>query len=208
MNLQPIKLFLPLPANCLVFHNVVPLKQNFISFDNIFTPSRSFNFINFHSLFAFNYKLLFFFKINVNLSFIIFAWFNLNKFFGLNSNFIVLTINSLKRNLVLVSYGFLSSIQLIGHRYRQRWFKEQCLLKYSFGFNKKIWLRCPQTFVSILKKYTPKKRRYFYFSFNKISMLSVVYTILSLRGYVKYTGLGLNVCDQPVILKEGKKAMW
>jgi len=119
-----------------------------------------------------------------------------------------LFLNFLVKLIVFATYGYYSVIQLIGFRYRQRWFRTSQVLRYRFGFNQKVWFKCPIDFVSFIHKQNPHKRTYYFFSFDFDSIRELTYFIHLTKPADKYKSRGVNLKEQPLLMKEGKKAIW
>jgi hypothetical protein len=117
-------------------------------------------------------------------------------------------INQFNRLMLSCTYGHWNIIQLVGFRFRQRWFRQQHVLRYRLGYNKKIWFWCPHDFIMAIRKLSPKKNTHFFFSFNRHLLRKLIYQIHKARPSTLYKGRGVNIKEQPMVLKEGKKAQW
>jgi hypothetical protein len=197
--------FLRLPLNLIFIIDRVPVFRDFLFFNFFLKRKLCMCCLNTYSSFSLNLILVNLFCFFVSKSYLIINYYYISGNFNNLTN---MFLNSLRMGLRSISYGYYISLQLIGFRYRQRWFRSRQLLKYTFGLNKRVWFKCPQTFVSILHKIAQKKRNYYYFSFHKNELINLLLSVKSYRSASIYTGIGFNVKTEPLILKEGKKSIW
>lgn len=116
--------------------------------------------------------------------------------------------NKLAKSLILASFGYCKIVQFVGFRFRQRWFRREQALRLRAGYNKKVWLKCPKDFISFVKKHNPKKRAHSFFSFDKNLLKQIVTFMRIARPATLYKGRGINLKEQPLELRDGKKTLW
>lgn len=116
--------------------------------------------------------------------------------------------NSANKTIAESSFGFVKLLQFVGFRFRQRWFRSSCSLRLRLGYNKKVWVKGPNDFVAFVKKHNPKRRTNYFFSFDKEYLKFVTDSIYEYRRRSNYKGRGINLREQPMEMKEGKKTLW
>jgi len=99
-------------------------------------------------------------------------------------------------------------VQFVGFRNRQRWFRYSQVMRYKIGYNKRVWIKCPDDFITVTRKISPKKRTHLYLSKQVDLLRLVVYSLYLARPATIYKGRGINLKEQPLVLKEGKKTLW
>jgi len=130
------------------------------------------------------------------------------KWFGGKWSLSQLTFKVIFNTLLVICFGTYRSLQFIGFRFRQRWFRNAQVIRYKIGYNKRVWLRAPDDFVSIIRKISPKKRTHLYVSRDIPRLRELVRLLYVARPRTLYKGRGVNVKEQPMVLKEGKKTLW
>jgi ribosomal protein L6P/L9E len=116
--------------------------------------------------------------------------------------------NQLIKTILTASFGFCKIVQFVGFRFRQKWFRVGQALRLRAGYSKKVWLKCPNDFVSYIKKHNPKKRTHAFFSFNRRLLKQVVMFMYTARPATLYKGRGINIKEKPIELRQGKKTLW
>lgn len=177
------------------FFFVYPVKSDYLICYNFLSYGFSISkFLPFFSLFVLNNKLIFIIN-------------NLN-FNNIYSSIIIYAFNTLYKTIMFASFGCPRLLQFIGFRFRHRWFTINQMLRLRLGYNKKVWVKCPNDFIMFTKKVTPKKRNHILFSFDKNCLSELIRFLLMAREASLYKGRGINIREKPILLKEGKKTLW
>jgi len=116
--------------------------------------------------------------------------------------------NQLLKTVLVASFGFCKIVQFVGFRFRQKWIRSRQALRLRAGYSKKVWLKCPNDFISYIKKHNPKKRTHFYFSFSRHLLKHIVTLMYTARAATIYKGRGINIKETPIEIKQGKKTIW
>jgi ribosomal protein L6P/L9E len=201
------KQFVYTKSNLLFFENFQPVNPGLFFIGNFYCASKSAAFLWLNGNIASAVKLPQVFNLFVNKQGVALS-FTKSIFFSKPGATVQFSQVNFKKLIFGTLYGYYNIIQFVGFRYRQRWFKAAQVLKYRIGYSKKVWVKCPTDFVSAIRKISPKKRTHFFFSFNKFKLRQLIEQIHNARPATRYKGRGVNIKEQPMVLKEGKKALW
>lgn len=197
-----------IPSSTKIYFNLsqsaVPNAWYFINYPKASRPIVITNFLS--NSFAIT-KLLPFFSFYLINNSIVFA----TRGTKVSANFSAImggAMSNFAKALTLSSFGFFKILQFVGFRFRQRWFWQSQSLRLRLGYSKKVWIKAPDDFIAIVKKQNPKRRINYYFSFDKEYLKKIVDFIYSYRPHSNYRGRGINIKEQPLELKEGKKTIW
>jgi len=138
----------------------------------------------------------------------LFVIFSNPSFLRHSTKLFFLSMSRLAYILMMASGGFYKIVQFVGFRFRQRWFRDASVVRFRIGYNKRLWFNCPLDFIMFTKKNNPRKRTGFYFSFDQRKLTHLVLFFYSFRKATIYKAKGLNLKEQPLVLKEGKKTRW
>ena len=116
--------------------------------------------------------------------------------------------NNFVKTINQATFGHIKVLQFVGFRFRQRWFNSVQAMRLRLGYNKKVWIKCPDDFVVFIKKLTPKKRTHFLFSFDYRALKEVIDCLYIARTASRYRGRGVNIKEKPMESKIGKKTLW
>lgn len=209
MLIKQINYNIILPSNVKVFLSLefVTIKSSSWSF---FTYPVSNNYLICYNLTAYSaaiskilpFFIIFSFKNLLNLNILV----SKKNFKG--RSVIYYALNAIYKLITLVSFGYPRLLQFVGFRFRQRWVISMQAIRLRLGYNRKVWVKCPDDFCIFIKKITPKKRNHILFSFDKAFINEVVGFLLKARAGSLYKGRGINIREKPMQLKEGKKTLW
>jgi len=118
------------------------------------------------------------------------------------------SFNNFNKTIAEASFGFVKLLQFVGFRFRQKWLRSACSVRLRLGYNTKVWVKGPNDFVTFIKKHNPKRRTNYFFSFDKEYLKLVTDSIYKYRTRSNYKGRGINMREQPMEMKEGKKTLW
>lgn len=194
------------PCGFFIFKNFRHLLPSHYVHLTIFSRQAKFLFFDVNSAYGVVFSVPFFVSlfISFNVIFLASAFLKFSK----KTPFFPLFLGAFRRLSRAVSFGHYSVIQFVGFRYRQRWFRKAHLLKFRLGYNSKVWFKTPSDFASAIRKISPKKRTHFYFSFQLAALRWLIHAIYHARPATLYKGRGVNIKEQPMVLHEGKKAIW
>jgi len=195
--------FFVIPNSSIIFLNFYPICKNLIYIFKMYDKNNFLQFLNFDTTVALN--------IRIPTNFIFIQTFcntlqiNQISFF---SKIFPFFCNAVEHALLTVSYGWVSIMQLVGFRYQQRWYRTAQVLRYRLGYNKKVWFKCPTNFVSLVRKISPKKSIFYFYFYDRLELNLLRSSVYIARPATAYKGRGVNLKEQPMVLKEGKRALW
>ena len=209
MQIKYKKYIIVIPTNVKVFISLNALKSTnflwlYVNYPNLSEYIVCYNMVAYSAVIT---KFLPFFIIHFikNHIQLIFPFIN-NK--GKSKSIIYHSLSLMYKTIVLISFGYPRLLQFVGFRFRQRWFISGQAIRLRLGYNRKVWVKCPDDFVMFIKKITPKKRNHVLFSFDKHHINELVGFLLIARSASLYKGRGINIREKPMQLKEGKKTLW
>jgi ribosomal protein L6P/L9E len=189
------------------FKNFRLLPKNYKAFSALYKGSFYFSFLHLKGCAISVFRMPQVFALLTNKTGLFQAFTASNVFFKENSS-IVQTLLLTKKLIFGTIYGYYNIIQFVGFRYRQRWFRGPQVLKYRVGYSKKVWVKCPFDFITAIRKISPKKRTHFFAASDRFKLRRLIEQIHEARPSTRYKGRGVNIKEQPMVLKEGKKALW
>lgn len=193
--------------NSIVLDDTFRPRSAFFDFNTAYTQRKKLTFVSLTSGFSFILLIPPFVSI-YKIKHLFFLFIGKERW-ELNYNSVkMFTISLFKKFCILAHFGASRNLQFIGFRFRQRWFRGAQVIRYKIGYNKKAWARAPFDFVSIIRRISPKKRNQVYFSHFNPDLQLLVRQLYIARSRSLYKGRGVNLKEQPMVLKEGKKAIW
>lgn len=195
--------FFVIPNSCFIFLNFYPIYKNIIYIFKMYSKSNFLQFLSIDTMVSTN--------IRIPANFILIQTFcntlQINQIMFFN-NIFPFFCKKIENALFTVSYGWVSIMQLVGFRYQQRWYRAAQVLRYRLGYNKKVWFKCPTNFVSLVRKISPKKSIFYFYFYDRLELNLLRSNVYSARPATSYKGRGVNLKEQPMVLKEGKRALW